>query len=187
MLSQCLNCTAGYYCSSYGLTAVEGPCIGGYVCKGGAATSTWEVCPVGHFCPEATPHPQPCPIGTFSNITRLINQSQCKECLEGRYCAMAGASDVTGYCQDGYYCPQGSETASPSSFICPTGYHCPTGSSAPLPCPSGSYTNTTGLSDCIACPAGYYCLSVNKTEAAVTDSVSPGLLTVLQGIIVHQV
>lgn len=29
-------------------------------------------CPVGHFCPQGTTQPQPCPEGTFSNKTKLI-------------------------------------------------------------------------------------------------------------------
>lgn len=29
-------------------------------------------CPVGHFCPQGTSQPQPCPEGTFSNKTKLI-------------------------------------------------------------------------------------------------------------------
>lgn len=31
-------------------------------------------CPAGHYCPEATVHPLPCPRGTFSNLTKLVSQ-----------------------------------------------------------------------------------------------------------------
>lgn len=31
-------------------------------------------CPAGHYCPQATIHPLPCPRGTFSNLTKLVSQ-----------------------------------------------------------------------------------------------------------------
>jgi len=41
------------------------------------------------------------------------------------------------------------------------------GTSIPFPCPSGTYSNGTGLEkpeDCIACRPGYYCDSVGLIE-----------------------
>ena len=48
------------------------PCTAGYVCLGGSdvATPTDGVkgypCPVGHYCPEASPIEQPCNKGTYA-------------------------------------------------------------------------------------------------------------------------
>lgn len=31
-------------------------------------------CPTGHYCPQATADPLPCPQGTFSNLTKLVSK-----------------------------------------------------------------------------------------------------------------
>lgn len=44
--------------------------------------------------------------------------------------------------------------------ICPEGYYCPVGTTNPVPCPKGTYSNSTGLQgevDCVLCPPGSYC------------------------------
>jgi hypothetical protein len=38
------------------------------------------------------------------------------------------------------------------------GYYCPVGSTIPTPCGAGTYSNGSGLAECLPCPAGYYCL-----------------------------
>ena len=40
---------------------------------------------------------------------------------------------------------------------CPEAHYCPLGTSYPLGCPSGTYNNQTGRSNCTECPAGYFC------------------------------
>lgn len=61
----------------------------------------------------------------------------------------------------GYYCLEGSQTATPmsseSGSVCPAGHYCTEGSSVPSPCPAGSYQNETGgkgKDDCKPCPFG---------------------------------
>lgn len=47
----------------------------GYYCTGGAKTAkpedgiTGDICPRGHFCPEGSAAPSPCPSGEYSNAT----------------------------------------------------------------------------------------------------------------------
>lgn len=31
-------------------------------------------CPAGHYCLDGTTDPEPCPVGTFSNRTKLISE-----------------------------------------------------------------------------------------------------------------
>ena len=50
---------------------------------------------------------------------------------------------------------------------CPTGSYCPRGSPAPIACPSGTYTDTTGRASCITCPSGYVC----PTNTSVSTSI----------------
>ena len=50
--------------------------------------------------------------------------------------------------------------------ICPAGFYCPLGTIVPEPCPEGTYSSTTGLTDsksCTSCPSGYYCAKKNLT------------------------
>lgn len=38
-------------------------------------------CPAGHYCPQASIHPLPCPRGTFSNLTKLVSQVILTHCF----------------------------------------------------------------------------------------------------------
>ena len=71
--------------------------------------------------------------------------------IGGAYCGTPGSPDVDGYCQQGYYCEYGSDTATPTTAPhkgvgdeCPVGHHCPTGSPRPVPCPAGQFAFVTG-------------------------------------------
>ena len=46
-------------------------------------------------------------------------------------------------CRAGYYCKDGSKIA--KQHICPKGYFCLIGTSDPIPCPSGTFSDKTGL------------------------------------------
>jgi hypothetical protein len=65
-----------------------------------------------------------CAAGTYrstaSNITNTINNAT-----------------VCSSCSGGYYCNEGSSTA--TQHICPAGSYCPAGTGTPLPCPKGYY------------------------------------------------
>ena len=68
----------GFYCDRLNDTAVTGPCDAGYYCRSGSDTATPTygiskgdagICPAGYFCAEQTAEPEPCPAGTFNNVT----------------------------------------------------------------------------------------------------------------------
>ena len=75
------------------------------------------------------------------------------ECPEGMY----RQPDLTNnYCRKGYYCPRGD--------INPY----------PVPCPTGTYSENTGLkqvSECTACTAGWYC---NQEGLTAPEATCPG-------------
>ena len=80
----------GHYCAGGGIIYPTTPCSAGYYCKSGAMTATplqnilaYE-CPVGYYCPEQTAEPIRCPVGTYSNDTRLRNETDCKPCPKGK-------------------------------------------------------------------------------------------------------
>jgi hypothetical protein len=70
----------------------------------------------------------------------------------------------------GFFCTEGSFTSAPSfpgppflpvpfeyGGLCPRGGYCPAGSSAPIPCPLGTFLNSSGQStadDCLSCTPG---------------------------------
>lgn len=166
----CTQCTGGWYCDKLNATTLAGKCNAGYYCTSGSNTPTPDVnntgvagpCPTGHYCPQQTTTPQPCPLGTFNNVTKLTLQSQCTPCSYGKYCGSTGLTEPTGDCWAGFYCLQGAQ--SPNNPVvdstggpCPIGSYCPNGTSYPLGCPAGTYNPSTGLAECIQCPAGYYC------------------------------
>ncbi|MGH0137990.1 UNVERIFIED_CONTAM: hypothetical protein FKN15_065321 [Acipenser sinensis] len=196
-VSGCLPCPPGKYCSAIGLAEPTGDCSAGFWCKQGAQTRVPSdglsgrtcspghdcpsgqagPCPVGHFCPRGTATPQPCPVGTFSNLTKQTSEDGCIPCLPGHFCGSAGLTAPTGECWEGFYCSQGATV--PNSPIrdgrggpCPTGHFCPKTSAAPQPCPGGTYCAVEGQASCSPCVEGYYC-PVNSSSYAGTEC-APG-------------
>ena len=179
-LQDCQLCTAGKICSSTGLVAPDGVCAAGWFCTAGAqsarptpvhntTTAMCEgggLCPTGSFCPAGVSAPKPC--------------------SSGQYCSTHGLAAPSGQCEAGVTCPGGDVEASPALWQCPRGSFCPTGSSKPTPCPSGTFSNKTGLTGlfwnagakasgisaasasadafaCTQCTPGQYC-SVNREQ-----------------------
>lgn len=81
----------------------------------------------------------------------------------GSFCATPGKAAASGLCSAGYYCISGAWSPSPedggvTGGRCPEGHYCTQGSSAPLPCPSGHYSNksrNSHITDCLPCPPGW--------------------------------
>ena len=64
----------------------------------------------------------------------------------------------TGNCSAGYYCNDTSDR--PDQHDCPQGHYCPVGTAVPVPCPAGTMSSATKISDeaqCANCTAGAYC------------------------------
>ena len=87
---ECFPCLGGFYCGQRGLTYPYTPCSPGFFCRTGAQNAApnqgddANICPVGHYCPEGTTEPVTCPIGTFSNDTGLMNDTECESCTPGK-------------------------------------------------------------------------------------------------------
>ncbi len=115
----CVDCPAGVYGSSFGLTnaSCTAPCPGGRWGAPGAGTADCSgACPAGYACPAGFTSAIPsdsfkCPAGRFS----LDGSSACRECAAGYYGADVGLTIDT------------------CSGECPAGASCPSGSSAPTP------------------------------------------------------
>ncbi|XP_074536526.1 uncharacterized protein LOC141798463 [Halichoeres trimaculatus] len=166
---QCSQCDPGMYCKGKGRTSPSGPCVAGFVCVGGAFTPspldsvTGFLCPPGFSCSVGTSVPEPCPKGTFSEKSGLVDKSQCHSCSPGFYCSESGLSAVSGPCLPGFYCLEGSQSSTPisnvSGGVCPTGHFCTEGTYVPSPCPAGSFRNETGgksIDDCKPCQHGWF-------------------------------
>jgi hypothetical protein len=158
-LSDCQNCTGGDYCNRTAMTTTAGPCDAGFYCTEGSSSSKQTECPEGRYCEQGTHHSEPCPAGTFLNVTMGASSSDCTSCTSGSYCETEGLIKPTGYCEAGYYCPRGSSNK--TAVECPIGTHCPRGSGVFKYCSAGQYTDHARASTCHVCPEGYYCLPQN--------------------------
>ena len=158
-----IPCLAGHYCNDFRLSQVSGACHPGYYCTGRAISSrpkdteTGDVCPCGHYCPEGSPFPEPCPDGYYSNTTGSRDITSCRPCDKGSFCSLQGLCEINGLCSAGYYCPEGQSSPRPSDFLCPPGHYCPLGSSRPIACDPGYFQDAFGKSICKSCPKGYFC------------------------------
>jgi hypothetical protein len=170
-LSDCKPCTAGSYCGAEGLTAVSGTCSAGYFCATNAiyaapafthASGNYGLCPVGYYCGASTSTPTACLAGTYSKMTKSQDNTNCKSCEPGYYCATAGLAAPTGQCDAGYYCPAGS-TSNQASQCTATNY-CPQGSPNEERCPIGFYNTATIQGKCIKCDAGSTCFDGQKAD-----------------------
>eukprot|EP00752_Nemacystus_decipiens_P010330 g9202.t1 len=181
-VTECSTCTAGHYCSIAGQDSPEGPCAAGYYCNGGATTATPDsnsstgyrgdtcvdrsngtsndLCPPGHFCPEGSGAPEPCPPGTSSSSFGVVSADDCPDCPAGFYCPNWGTSNATLECTEGFYCEGGDANATEA---CTAGHYCPTGSTIPRDCQAGTYQNETGRESCLICPEGYFCPAATET------------------------
>ena len=144
----CLEVPKGYYAESSRISLLE--------------------CPKGFYCPAGDGHtPIACPRGTFGNLTKLSQRSQCFACPPGMYCGSEGIDEPTGYCKAGFICAGGDVVPAPAtsrdlqgSGPCPRGNFCPEGSTKAYPCPPGTFNSlqkSGNISDCLACRPGYYC------------------------------
>ena len=165
---KCLNCTAGFFCSSLGLTEPVNVCPAGYFCPEGTVQPHENICPAGTYCPQGSSHPFLCPPGTFSIQSGLSSFTLCQLCPSGKFCQNYGLIEPEGNCSRGHYCPSGSKSS--TAISCPAGKFCPEGVGSPLECADGTYSDVSGKAECETCPGGYYCVhnyEQNNTSATI--------------------
>ena len=149
------------YCDASGLPTPRDLCDAGYVCLGGAYTSTptdgvtGKVCPRGGFCIIGSFESKACPPGTYSVTGGATNNQDCKRCNAGYYCATASSPRPNGPCSAGFYCANGAIT--PNETITEPGYFTPEGASEPQPCAPGFYQDLQKQDRCKQCEPGFYC------------------------------
>ncbi|CEM36103.1 unnamed protein product [Vitrella brassicaformis CCMP3155] len=123
-----------------------------YYCPPGVSPPVPIECPAGHYCPTNTRDPIPCPVSLYNNFTQKASLRACIPCPAGVWCTEMGTSYPYNETQGAIPCPEGS--------------YCLEGTIMPIPCPPGTFVNTTGSTnalDCFDCPGGFYCASSNST------------------------
>lgn len=118
---ECFFCPNTKHCSA---GIIQGDCDAGYFCDYAAkeARDAAKICPIGHYCVNATPLPTRCPEGMYNGIKGATDISWCVPCVAGNYCI-----------------PNDSVMR-----ICPKGHICPEKSTEPVPCFVGTYNPDKG-------------------------------------------
>lgn len=151
-VSECLDCPAGKRCLGDGSTNPN-DCPAGNYCQNGLVT----LCEAGYRCPAGSKAPQPCPYGTYQNSE---GQSDCLTCPARRYCNISDNG--------------GTLIGTINPIDCDSGHFCPAGSGFQIPCPPGTFSNSTRTLVCEICPAGYYCPDPGMTDVDDTYKCDPG-------------
>lgn len=175
-------CLPGTYSVSTHLTDPENctVCPGGSYCSGGESSISGP-CSAGYYCPERTNSPTqfPCPIGTYTTSTSLVDAGSCSDCEPGYYCPEGSPDHIM--------CPSGSysnvsntmyvgpdlDSTSSSCTLCPAGFYCPEGTDQPLGCSEGTYSSE-GSSECLECERGSYCLSNTSKDVMYDEYLCEG-------------
>ncbi|XP_030258688.1 zonadhesin isoform X7 [Sparus aurata] len=200
----CQPCLPGHYCAEVGLSFPSGPCNPGFYCTEGSRMATpWgnttvtgdttspsphladstpgqvhgDVCPAGHYCPEGSAKPSPCPPGTFLGRSAAESEADCEACYPGSYCPSSGQTSVDLLCPPGWFCPSGSVSGHQPGHLCPPGHACPHGSAEPAICIHGTFQSSSGRSTCNTCPPGFYCME----GSSVASPCPTGSISALSG------
>ena len=173
-LADCIPCDAGQYCPEEGMEAPAGDCAAGFYCLSGSPfekpaiddlSSNYGRCPAGKHCAIGTSTPTDCVIGKYSSMTKLEDDTNCKDCEPGSYCDAAGLSAPTDLCEPGYYCEVGSTSSQQAQ--CTGKNYCPQGAPNEKRCPIGFYNPNAGQGHCTECEAGYTCFDGEKADCPV--------------------
>ena len=82
-----IPCQAGKLCTTTSLEEPNEKCPKGMYCELGGyenSLSDGRQCPAGAYCPEASPSPLLCPIGTRSEALGAASEAECTACPAGR-------------------------------------------------------------------------------------------------------
>ena len=156
-------CDPGRYCLVDELDVVSGDCMAGYYCNGSTILpnpvneTTGDICPKGHYCPQGSAYPITCDPGYYSDRYGNQNETNCLRCTAGMYCSGYGRDLPDGYCDEGWFCPEGMTVPQPPGRQCLAGHECPVGSADQTPCPSGYYQPDVERGECLVCPGGLFC------------------------------
>ena len=110
-------------------------------------STTCTICQRGFYCPNPALE-QPCPAGTYNNLTGLTRRTECQNCSLGFVALSKGSTDANActVCQRGFYCPN---------------------PALEQPCPAGTHNNQTGQTKCQNCSVGSVALSTGSTKCTI--------------------
>jgi hypothetical protein len=116
-------------------------------------------CTEGYYCTAGVINMLECPAGTYNRLRGRTNILDCQKTDAGYYTDVTKSVAPVGPCSTGYYCPEGSSSA--TQVPCPKGtFRGIVAGSQPTDCAictSGAYCPNEGMSVPIVCPQGFYC------------------------------
>ncbi|KAL8424659.1 hypothetical protein Efla_006444 [Eimeria flavescens] len=178
-----IPCPPGMFCGRSALKEPEGLCAAGHFCVNAAVTDSPQggedvcpsttaggFCPVGHYCPQGSSVPHPCPAGTLRPYRLGQELKSCQACPAGKFCQSTGLTQPSGGCLQGFFCSDGSKASfDATQEICPPGSKCEEGVGQPQECPAGSFQANSGGASCSPCPAGFFCSHPAKEPTACSE------------------
>jgi hypothetical protein len=165
------QCAIGNYCPSASTGPMgNGTCAPGYYCPPGASSAQQIPCPLGAYCvPGLATLPPPLCAPGYVCTTGMSSPQGSGPCIPGRWCPAGSTAPLgSSACPVGFYCAEGADRQQ-----CRAGSYCPFNAAQPVPCPSGRFCQTNGLSTVTGtCPGGYFC-STGAVQSMLSGC-SPG-------------
>ena len=152
-------CSDGQYQTS---TVAESclDCEAGSKCFAFEDTIKIEDCDPGYYCgPKTGRLGKPCPPGTYLETSNGKVEEDCVPCEPGHYCNRFGLSEMSGECEEGFYCEQRARSGTPPTGSgyggpCTPGHMCTAGSTQETKCLRGTHQPNYYGTECLTCPAG---------------------------------
>ena len=160
----CFACPAGFRCpdrNAYNMLK----CRKGTYRRSSDPTTACITCPAGSKCPNIDEGPVTCPDSQYSTAGST-------SCLVVPAGFVKTGGGTISKCTSGQYYVPATSIAAAGCATCEVNYYCPSVTLTHIPCPPGTYSDSTGATSCTVCEAGSYCPGISAKDTCPSGTYS---------------
>ena len=160
----CFACPAGFRCpdrNAYNMVK----CRKGTYRRSVDSANACITCPTGSKCPNIDESPTACPNSQYSTAGST-------SCLVVPAGFVKTGGGTISKCNPGQYYVPATNGAVARCETCEANYYCPSVTLGHIPCPPGTYSDSTGATSCTVCEEGNYCPGVSAMRICPSGTYS---------------